>query len=578
MPAPDANAYAPGIPRSEYGFQGNQDIYGVGIRAGYYTQAFAVWTANFFVPHEAPFLHSVNIMFMIAMLVGLVFLVDDPENTWAVEPFMLLNITYSIAWIGTCSPVLSDALPWESTLKDGLVRQVSFLGLDGFAAWYWFIGLPKMKPTVGDLGTMVYWWNQGPLFGWVRVANQVVTVMSIVFRFIDMGCRGMVEYQQHKLRRELTVESLKEHAKYWMPLSQPEKSIIEFSRPEPCCEKKDRESQDASMTNDCEIEPCIPSASSRNRSEKSLGSQLKEFERRDTEATLVMDKLNDKDIVVQELAISPTTPTLSPTSTFPITVQSTISRQPTFSVPPVSHNGKLVYHPSLSELNRANDFFNLIISANKRWPWYCDFMLFWYYLAAIVPLFLYDVLSGNFHPRLMIPIMQYINAQPNVVWHHGVRTICSILRHPPAHKASIDWRALTLLVRFKLTLDPPAPFTKGRKLLVMWHGLSFGIMLAIGTELTIQWNYIKGIQSLGSVGQLIPMALGVGGLVKVIWGAFVGDEEWCGKQCAVKLRKMKWRDVALMWVEANEAWAREREKVQQYRAAGDQFPEKKETV
>ncbi len=32
------------------------------------------------------------------------------------------------------------------------------------------------------------------------------------------------------------------------------------------------------------------------------------------------------------------------------------------------------------------------------------------------------------------------------------------------------------------------------------------------------WNEVGGLQSLTSLGQLIPFILGVGGLVKVVWG------------------------------------------------------------
>src|SRR6201999_4349609 len=130
--------------------------------------------------------------------------------------------------------------------------------------------------------------------------------------------------------------------------------------------------------------------------------------------------------------------------------------------------------------------------------------------------------------------------------------VCAVLQHPAAMDDSVDWRALMLIVRFKLALDPSGDPPRWRKLGFMWHTLSIGLVLAIGTELTIQWNYIKGIQSLASVGQLIPLALGVGGLAKVIWGAFEGDKEWCGKTCKIVARLNKWKEVAKMWLEANE--------------------------
>lgn len=42
-----------------------------------------------------------------------------------------------------------------------------------------------------------------------------------------------------------------------------------------------------------------------------------------------------------------------------------------------------------------------------------------------------------------------------------------------------------------------------------------GLVLSI--ELTLAWNHISGVNIIGTVGQLIPFILGVGGLVKVLW-------------------------------------------------------------
>lgn len=47
-------------------------------------------------------------------------------------------------------------------------------------------------------------------------------------------------------------------------------------------------------------------------------------------------------------------------------------------------------------------------------------------------------------------------------------------------------------------------------------------------ELTIAWNRMGGLQTLNTVGQLVPFILGVGGLVKVVWG------KWCLLRKSVK--------------------------------------------
>jgi len=96
-------------------------------------------------------------------------------------------------------------------------------------------------------------------------------------------------------------------------------------------------------------------------------------------------------------------------------------------------------------------------------------------------------------------------------------------------------------------LEPPKPPGK------WWiFGRAYGtaascILLVIGTELTIQWNYIHGVHQIGVVGQLIPFSLGVGGLLKVIFAAIFekdASEKWCYGKCRMIARRVEWEDAA----------------------------------
>ncbi|MCJ1352745.1 MAG: hypothetical protein MMC33_002729 [Icmadophila ericetorum] len=55
------------------------------------------------------------------------------------------------------------------------------------------------------------------------------------------------------------------------------------------------------------------------------------------------------------------------------------------------------------------------------------------------------------------------------------------------------------------------------------------ICLLLALELSIYWNHISGISSMNAVGQLVPLILGVGGLVKVLWSF---AKEWYYKRGA----------------------------------------------
>ena len=67
------------------GFEGNPDIYGIGIRVGFYTQALAAWYANYFLASEARSLRSVNLIFLFALAVCLLVYSANPSEKQAVE-------------------------------------------------------------------------------------------------------------------------------------------------------------------------------------------------------------------------------------------------------------------------------------------------------------------------------------------------------------------------------------------------------------------------------------------------------------------------------------------------------------
>ena len=62
---------------------------------------------------------------------------------------------------------------------------------------------------------------------------------------------------------------------------------------------------------------------------------------------------------------------------------------------------------------------------------------------------------------------------------------------------------------------------------VPWAMFSFCIFVGqvLGTELTLRWNHVRGLQGIGTLGQLIPLVIGLGGLVKVFWEWFQSSWE-----------------------------------------------------
>lgn len=74
------------------GFVRNSNIYGLGIRIGYYSQFTTGWIQSYLMTRRSSTIRSVNILFILAMLAGLVILSSRDSNSYAVETFLLLQI------------------------------------------------------------------------------------------------------------------------------------------------------------------------------------------------------------------------------------------------------------------------------------------------------------------------------------------------------------------------------------------------------------------------------------------------------------------------------------------------------
>jgi hypothetical protein len=101
------------VDMAQLGFGGDNDLYGLGlsprkainspsdeilgIRIGYYTAALSIWIGNLWAPCEIYFLRHVTIVFLVAILVGVSVLSMNPSTTHAVEPFMLMHVSYCVS-------------------------------------------------------------------------------------------------------------------------------------------------------------------------------------------------------------------------------------------------------------------------------------------------------------------------------------------------------------------------------------------------------------------------------------------------------------------------------------------------
>jgi len=116
-------------------------------------------------------------------------------------------------------------------------------------------------------------------------------------------------------------------------------------------------------------------------------------------------------------------------------------------------------------------------------------------------------------------------------------------------------------------LNPPLPPTRWKIVGLGWATFGACSILVIGTELTIQWNEIRGVQKLGSVGQLIPFCVGVGGLFRVVWAAVMEQERqdkerWCYfGRCNSADRRDEWKEASEGFQRCRDAFEKENAQV-----------------
>lgn len=74
------------------GFQGNSDLFGIGLRAAYYIQILAVWFSNYFNHREIKGLRAINNVFLLAVLIACLIFFANAQKYHVIETFLLLQI------------------------------------------------------------------------------------------------------------------------------------------------------------------------------------------------------------------------------------------------------------------------------------------------------------------------------------------------------------------------------------------------------------------------------------------------------------------------------------------------------
>lgn len=496
--------------RSECGFAGNSDIYGVGIRIGYYTQALSVWVANYFVLGEAKILRSTNLLFMIAVLIGLFALSRKSPNAYAIEAFLLLQLSFATFYIGVVDWSRYSKKYWRFSPGRNVIMSMTNLSAIGYNAWFWWRGLDKMDET--PCGTFAFFFSKVDLFGWYRAMYRALSIPAIIGAVIT-ECNRSLELLQYLRRRHEDAKGLYDSLRNSLAaalLSAPSRS---------------RSPSSASKSSCSPVGPAAARNISRQESQEDLTNHL-------------------------EMAVQTPLPP-SPKFGQQYEILPSVHRRRT--------SDRLCSSLRLPDLIEAEAYAQKVfdVSCARHSAWHYDLHL--PFVKVPLQIFIPSVHSPRtlqrrwkaflsqrpFRLSIVVPLLSHANAL-NKYPTYGILVMLEKAVVAPDYK-SIDSRALQIVLDFELTRMSKNTFV-WTLLYRASLALLIVIFLVLSIELSIYWNHISGVASVSQVGQLIPAVIGVGGLVKVLWtwllssGVSIEEEDGVTKEvreCAELYAQLK---------------------------------------
>ncbi|KAK0744939.1 hypothetical protein B0T21DRAFT_279850 [Apiosordaria backusii] len=195
------------------GFDGNGDIYGMGVRVGIYLQ----WATSVLAEHlHEPAVESTrgaNTIFQFAMLAGLILITTSKAiETRAIEGYITLLFCFASAWIASL-PGYSAARAAFGRSKSSDDQQFASSGIRGevdlllgmatcsYGVWFMFCGLDRLPRTACP--EAVFFFAPVHPFGWFRTVAKIAFVASLVASLVLtplhtwLLARDMAEYVAH---------------------------------------------------------------------------------------------------------------------------------------------------------------------------------------------------------------------------------------------------------------------------------------------------------------------------------------------------------------------------------------------
>lgn len=473
------------------GFVGNADIYGIGIRIGYYAQAVAVWFSNYFLYREAKSLRATNNLFLLALTVAATIYFANAPTTHVIEAFLMLEIGVVIGLVGITERSRYSSKYVKTSNERLILRMVIIMAGGLFNVCFWWREVDLMLPTpCDDLGsrqgsrdkTYIFFFVKANIYGWVGVLVKVMSLVAIVWtapKIITFDAVVLFYNLRMSKTRAAFVGAVESSLSLHDPNRKPgpEKLRRQSSR------KEGLPPRGLPASN----KPRISRSNSRSKNTNQANTAQPPGERKDNATVSHKDETSEDLKLLKDIdhAIR--------------YMEYLFSIYPT-NIPPTGRK----------RLVRVCGKIPLYLPQHKS---HCTDTSTTYRQCCWTAIRSYFTNKPPFHLRWRTVIHMTASGQhppwrwPRLV--HRMYTLGEVSKPP-------DWRHVSIASDILLTQMPLVIKTRTWILMAAYQ-FAFIALLILQVELTIAWNHVSGLNSLSTLGQLISFILGVGGLIKVLW-------------------------------------------------------------
>jgi hypothetical protein len=450
---------------------------------------------------------------------------------------------------------------WDVGFRKQFAVMAIWLAFTFFGTWYWWVGVWKMKPSDGPIGTVIFYPYVGntPLFGpdeWISIAARVVNGLVALFLVTSLATLCGNRVQQVRLDGLITSERFKTLATRW-------RKVMGVEHEEGSDEHADMPSSSMHM-GPINLE-CQDESPKSSPIKAGASGHITRFTAQEGQTSSSGASHTESDD-------PPSYHQLGRTATGLLKLglwrRTSTSKSFDLSQPPPDY---MPYEPTFERLNDAYSFLKHTLTyptPQKMEPFkgYTILRIWFLPIHWFLDLFYYFAVQTRYplRPGVLLAIKSHAATARFSCGMSYPQILRLAIRHP--HYRTVNANDVILASRVVLSTEPSKRPSRVWRFFLGYSMLGACSILIIGTELTIQWNKIEGVQNVTSVGQLIPFTLGVGSLVKILWSAVAhrgkATEEFCYyDRCVVigKREKEVWEVASRRFLECREWMERKRD-------------------